>query len=286
MNWKRVGVVALFMAGMAHAREPARPFYAFCMDTHDAKKRTIQQQAELLKELGYDGCGHLWLDNVPERLKTLDAAGLKLFQLYAEIKIVNGKPVPDLKIKEVLPLLKGRGAQLALLIPGARADEHSLDEPVAEVIREIAAMAEPVGVEVVLYPHTAQFIETVQDALRLADKVDRPNVGVMFNLCHWLNVSKDRNYRAVLEQAMPRLLGVSINGADEHYDKPDWTTRYIQPLGDGTFNVGEVLTTLDALGYKRPIGLQCWGLGGDAREHLTRSITAWRELHQKASGEK
>ncbi len=36
------------------------PFFAFCMDTHDTKQRTLPQQAELLKELGYDGaaiCG-------------------------------------------------------------------------------------------------------------------------------------------------------------------------------------------------------------------------------------
>ena len=30
-------------------------FFAFCIDTHDAKKRNLEQQAALLKELGYDG---------------------------------------------------------------------------------------------------------------------------------------------------------------------------------------------------------------------------------------
>ena len=32
------------------------------------------------------------------------------------------------------------------------------------------------------------------------------------------------------------------------------------------------------MGYKGPIGLQCFGIGGDAREHLARSMTAWRKL--------
>ena len=52
------------------------PFFALCMDTHDAKKRNLEEQAQMLKELGYAGVGHLWFDNLAERLKTLDAAGL------------------------------------------------------------------------------------------------------------------------------------------------------------------------------------------------------------------
>ena len=97
----------------AAAAEPAasktNAFFAFCIDTHDAKKRNLEQQAALLKELGYDGVGHLWLDNIPERLKTLDAAGLKLFQITMTVDITPGKQAYDPRFKEVMPLLKGRG---------------------------------------------------------------------------------------------------------------------------------------------------------------------------------
>ena len=31
--------------------------------------------AAMLKELGYEGVGHIWLDGLPERLKTLDELG-------------------------------------------------------------------------------------------------------------------------------------------------------------------------------------------------------------------
>ncbi|MBM3836681.1 MAG: hypothetical protein FJ398_01755 [Verrucomicrobia bacterium] len=37
--------------------------------------------------------------------------------------------------------------------------------------------------------------------------------------------------------------------------------------------------TLKDLGYQGPIGLQCYGIGGDAREHLTRPMAAWRKLN-------
>ena len=113
----------------------------------------------------------------------------------------------------------------------------------------------------------------------MAEKVDRPNVGVMFNLCHWLRVDPSRDYRSLLERAMPRLWAVSINGADVRDDKPGWD-HYIQPLDRGSFDVAGLLKTLDELGYKGPIGLQCYGIGGDAREHLARSMAAWRKLTQ------
>jgi hypothetical protein len=43
-------------------------------------------------------------------------------------------------------------------------------------------------------------------------------------------------------------------------------------------DVAAFLKTLKTLGYKGPIGLQCFGIGGDTREHLARSMDAWRKL--------
>jgi sugar phosphate isomerase/epimerase len=119
------------------------------------------------------------------------------------------------------------------------------------------------------------WMERIEDAVRVADKVDRPNVGVMFNLCHWLRVSKDRNYKPLLARAMPRLRAVSISGADEFDDQPGWT-HYIQPLGRGSFDMLVFLKTLRQLGYTGPIGLQCYGIGGDVRDTLAESMKAWR----------
>jgi sugar phosphate isomerase/epimerase len=99
----------------------------------------------------------------------------------------------------------------------------------------------------------------------------------MFNLCRWLRVDRSRDYRPLLQKARPRLWAVSINGADEFDDQPGWR-RYIQPLGQGSFDVAAFLGALRELGYTGPIGLQCYGIGGDAREHLARSMTWWRNL--------
>jgi len=71
----------------------------------------------------------------------------------------------------------------------------------------------------------------------------------------------------------------TINGADEFDEQSGWG-RYIQPLDRGSFNMSAFLQTLRQLNYAGPVGLQCYGLTGDARDHLSRSIAAWRKLNQ------
>lgn len=250
------------------------------MDTHDAKKRNLEQQAAMLKELGYDGVGHLWLDKIPERLQTLDAAGLRLFQITIAVDIAPGKPSYDARLKEVMPLLKGRHVQFVLLMNGGKPSDPAGDERAVEIVRKMADLAKESDAQVLLYPHTANWLERIEDAVRVADKVDRPNVGVMFNLCHWLRVSKDRDYKPLLQRAMTRLMAVSVNGADEFDEHPGWA-HYIQPLGHGSFDVFALLQTLRQLGYTGPVGLQCFGIPGDARDHLSESMKAWKDYSRR-----
>ena len=47
-------------------------------------------------------------DRIPERLKTLDDAGLKLYQITMTVDITPGKPAYDSRFKDVLALVKGR----------------------------------------------------------------------------------------------------------------------------------------------------------------------------------
>ncbi|MCP4785321.1 MAG: sulfatase-like hydrolase/transferase [Fuerstiella sp.] len=251
------------------------PFFALCHDTHDAKKRSLDEQAALLKELGYDGAGHLWLKNVAERLKTLDAARLKLFQIYMRLNLAKGVPY-DPQLKEILPLLAGRGAMLAILIQGRSRTDQTADLKAVDVLREIADMADRHGVRVAIYHHAGDFTERPEDAVRIAKKVDRKNVGVMFNLCHWLKTGKQQKMKPLLKTAAPHLMAVSINGTDTAAEIQSGKGQWLQPLDSGSFDMIAFLRALKETGYKGPIGLQCYGIGGDARNHLTRSMAAWR----------
>lgn len=44
----------------------------------------------------------------------------------------------------------------------------------------------------------------------------------------------------------------------------------------------EQAVMLKELGYEGPIGLQCYGIGGDTREHLARSMAAWKQLSENS----
>ena len=134
MNLKRIGVLVVILLSSVPrlpAAEPNDyPFFPFCIDWHDAKKRSFDEQAAMLKELGYDGVGHIWLDKVPERIKSLDAAGLKLFQITMTVNIAPaaGKPAYDARFKDVLSLLKGRNVQFDLLVSGMKKSDPAGDD--------------------------------------------------------------------------------------------------------------------------------------------------------------
>jgi sugar phosphate isomerase/epimerase len=277
-----IGLLGFLRADAANLPKPSEQpvFFPFCIDWHDSKKRDFVQQASMLKELGYDGVGHIWLDKVAERIQSLDSAGLKLFQITIMVDIAPDKQAYDPRLKQVLGLVKGRGVQFALLMNGLKPSDPAGDQRAVQIIREIVALGEGTGSQFLLYPHTDFWMERIEDSVRVAQKVDRPEVGVMFNLCHWLRVSKDRDYASVLKTAMPKLMAVSVNGAEEWDSQAGWA-KYIQPLGRGSFDVPKLLRTLRDLGYKGPVGLQCYGIEGDTREHLKESMAAWRKMAGK-----
>jgi sugar phosphate isomerase/epimerase len=275
-------IAAVVLAAAAPALSAAESFFPFCIDWHDAKKRSFEEQAGMLKELGYDGVGHIWLDQVSERLKSLDEVGLRLYQITMVVEMAPDKAPFDPRFKEVLALVKDRDVQFALLVNGLTPSDPSGDARAVEILREMSDLARDSGAQLLLYPHLSSWVERIEDAVRVTEKVDRPNVGVMFNLCHWLRVDEKRDYERLLRLARPWLWAVSINGADTFDPQPGWD-RYIQPLDRGDFDLVGFLNALRELGYTGPIGLQCYGIGGDAREHLVRSMAMWRRLqHQLA----
>ena len=70
-------------------------------------------------------------------------------------------------------------------------------------------------------------------------------------------------------------LRVTINGADA--GGTSWK-ELIQPLDRGTYDVSQVLRLLRKMKYTGPIGLQHYGIGGDARENLEHSMEGWKRL--------
>jgi len=259
--------------------EPAgpNPFFALDNAATDDKHKTAKEQVAMLKELGYDGISSRGGKGLAEMADELDKNGLRLFNVYLGVNIDSDQPAYGEELIDAIEVLKGRNAMLWLFVLSKKLkpSDPAGDERAKKIIREVAKIAAESKVRIALYPHHGFWVESVEDALRVAKRVDRKNVGVTFNLCHWLMVDDERNMKSLIESAMPHLFVVSINGADS--GGKDWKTL-IQTLDRGTFDVREFLKTLADSGYTGPIGFQGYGIGGDAHDNLERTMNAWLTL--------
>lgn len=259
------------------------PFFALDTATKDANHQTYDSQAKMLKELGYAGWGPSAMENVPEMLKALDAQGLKMFAIYVMANVDLDKGQYDPKLKDAIAALKGRETFVWLGLQGTKyksASQEGDDRAVA-IIDEVAGMAEKAGVRVALYPHVNFYAARLDDAVRLAGKVKHRNVGVTFNLCHWLKTDHEKDPGRVLKLARPHLVLVTINGADF---EGEWD-RLIQPLGRGKFDVYGLLKMLRQSGYDGPIGFQGYGIKGDVNENLRETMKAWQSYRDRLAKE-
>jgi sugar phosphate isomerase/epimerase len=277
--WLGVVLACVLFASAVRGGALPNPFFAMDTGLRDDPSRTPAQQARLLKDLGYAGVG--WSPaKIPEMLAACDAEGLKMFNVYIGVETGPTNHVAPEHILRVIEQLKGRDTALWLYVQSkayAAPSDEAGDADAVILLRDIAGRAQQAGLKVSLYPHTRFWMERVQDAVRLARKVDRPNLGVTFNLCHCIKVGDATRVGDLLEQAKPYLTFVTVNGADH---EGDWG-RLIQPLGQGAFDVGAVLMKLKALGYTDAVGLQHYGIKGDARDKLGQSMGAWRDLQSK-----
>lgn len=250
-----------------------RPLFAFDNGLTDVAG--LDGKAALLKELGYSGIG--WRPGrTAEMLAALDKHGLQMVATYVVLNATpDGCPLPAATVAEI-DALKGRNTLVWLGVNG-----KSSDEVVVAAIREVAEVAQRNRLEVAIYPHVGFYTDTVAVALRLAKLADRPNVGVSFNLCHFLKLQDAAELEPTLRAAAPHLKLVSLNGADSGDTRAMAWDRLIQPLGKGSFDAAKVLRVLDDVGYRGPIGLQCYQIKQPAREHLGASIAAWRALQEE-----
>jgi sugar phosphate isomerase/epimerase len=276
--WSAV-VVLMGLDAVAVGGEP-NPFFA--MDTIARGRPEVV--IPMLKELGYDGLGGTAGDvTMPAALKE---AGLRFFNGYTGAALDAAQPALTDRMRHNLEALRGYDAALWLTIPTVTQDGKPFarsspegDPVVVARLRELADFAEPLGVKIALYPHTGLWLERVADAIRVAEKVNRPSVGVTFNLCHWLKVEgSERDPLPFLRAAGPRLMFVTINGADTGDTRKFGWDRLIQPLDAGSYDVGAFLAKVRAAGYTGPVGFQGFGIKEDAREVLRRTMAAWRKM--------
>jgi len=262
-----------FVTGV-RAEQAKWPLFAFQNGVHF---KTVEERVKVLKELGYDGIGSANPSDGEElqrRLKVYDEAKIKLFSFYVGGQLGAQGHKYNPVISRMITGLKGRDTVIELYVQGSK--KNNTDEQAVAFVREIADQAQKSGLKVVLYPHAGFYIDRIGDAVRVAKKCDRENVGVMFNLCHFLHVEPKSDLKAALENAKPLLWRASISGAEA--GGRSWG-QLIQTLDRGSFDQAGVLELLRGVGFDGVIGLQCYAIRGDSRKNLQRSMQAWSQLH-------
>ena len=113
--------------------------------------------------------------------------------VYIQIDIDKEQPY-DIRLNDLIKKLKNKGVTLWLHI---HSDKYGPSDPLGDeicvpIIQKLADFAKIYNVRIALYPHSRFWLEKVGDSVRLTQKIDRKNVGAVFNLCHFLKTD-DRN---------------------------------------------------------------------------------------------
>jgi sugar phosphate isomerase/epimerase len=237
-----------------------------------------EQQAGVAREYGFEGTVFDHALQIPERLRALDEAHLQLFFLWLTVDLSKGQIKYEPGMEAAIEALKGRGTAVWIAVQGD--DATGAEERTIQAVNRISDLASRSNLRVALYPHYGFYLARFRDVVRVAERVGRSNVGVTFNLCHELRSGFDPEFPQLLDKAIPRLYGVTLNGADRQGQ--DWSTL-IQPLGRGDYDVTALVRTFAKAGYRGPFGIQCFGLKGDPGVYLKQSMAAWRLISVRAA---
>ena len=270
-------VSALGKTAFSEGKRPWTPkLYGFCMDMPAVKNPSVPDHARMLREIGFDGAGYaLWLgDELDRNLRILDEAGLGVYMLYVPVNVNPAKRPFDSRVPSAMRKLKGRPVTICVQLRGFRPGDPRGLEPAVKILRRLGDLAAESDLRISIYHHVGDWTESLLHALEVVEKANHPRVGANFNLCHWLKVDGDKDYRSVLRRHGGKIFVVTINGAK--LGAETWTNGLIQPLDKGDFDNRELLALLRETGYRGPVGLMCYGIPDEAGEHLTRSMNVWK----------
>ena len=258
-----------------------RPTF-FAMDT--AARLEPAECAQVLADLGYAGLG-----GRPATAKAhaaaLQAKGLAYFNGYFVADFLSGQVDLPPELTKAVDDLAGTGGTLWLAVNkvtlplGLSLGPEYGDTVVVPQLRQLVTYARSKGVKISLYPHTGFWAARFETCVRVASKVDDPNLGVTFNLCHWLKVEgSERDPLPLIKEALPRLNFITINGADNGDTQNLGWDKLIQPLGRGSYDVGAFVAKTRAAGYRGPFGFQGFGIKMDSKELLKESMEGWGKI--------
>ena len=298
INLLIIGFVLVSQGVHAQKKAVKSPFFVFNNGLSDTSVyKTPESQVALAAKIGFDGVEKNRLNDFSQFYQAVQANHLKLYTIYVEVNLDDEKTPVDPRLEETFRAIKGTQAMPWLFITskkykrsGDPASSVEHDSLAVAIIQQVADMAGRYGLRVTLYHHVKFWLETVEHGISLAKQVNRPNVGITFNLAHYLATqfyagqNPVENFPAMAAKAKPYLFAISVNGADfppPADDKgPIWNTL-IKPLGEGKYDTYAYLKTFWDMGFQGPVGLQCYNIKEDKPTHLAKSMQTWQAYKKR-----
>lgn len=292
-NGLLISLLLIFHVGKAQHREVRSPFFVFNNGLSDTLAyKTPESQVALAAKVGFAGVEKNRLDKFPEFYQALKANKLNLNMIYVEVNLDNPTTPFDSRLEETFRIIQGTQAMPWLFVTSKKYKSSSVenDSIAVPIVQRIADMAGRYGLKVTLYPHIWFWLETVEHGISLTKKINRPNVGITFNLAHYLATqyyagqNPVENFPMWAAKAKPYLFALSVNGADFPPPSADrsaiWNTL-IQPLGEGKYDTYSFLKTFWDMGFQGPVGLQCYNIKQEKSVHLHQSMRTWQAYKKR-----
>lgn len=285
---KRIPLIALTVFALASscfsAGQTDYPLSSFDFDF----ARLGEDEASRVKavqSIGYSGL--VQSVDSPKHLEKLkryqEAIGDGPFRVTAGLFTVNfSRDLAALNahLDKVIQALKKSNAPL-WLIPRDRKNVMKREQ-IVEFVRSAAEKTKAAGIELVLYPHYGDMMETVEEMIPFLKEVQNGNVYISLHLCHELRAGNGDRLDEIAAKIKPWLRLPSINGAEEDVVNDDheaegWK-RAIQPLTRGDYDSSKLLKALKSVGFKGPVVLHTFGLQAAAADHHHASFKKYQAM--------
>lgn len=258
------------------------------MDTsfyHSIGAYDFGARCEMLCELGYDATYlTLWSEaawsDLPKLAGVKSKYGLETAAVYVTLDITGADDHPgNLRIARMLETLEDCvNVELAVRSsdPTAKRSDPLADETAIRWLDRFLKTAEKRRITISLYPHVNFWLERIEDAVRLCQRVNHPRLRAVFCGFHWFAVDGEKLSER-LKLARPFLNSVNICGSRKVKD----SIPTLEPLDEGELDNFALLGILRRLDYCGMVGLQGFSVGGDVYTKLKRSMVVFRDMERR-----
>lgn len=249
---------------------------AWCIVPFDSHNRPPMERAKMLSELGFTKFAY---DYRAEHVPTFEDEIQALKKYNVELSAWWFPGSLNDEAKMTLSLFEKHKVNPQLWVMGggdlnmSKEDEDRFIESEINRLRPIAEAGDRIGCSLALYNHGGWF-GVPENMVRLVKAIDRPNVGIVYNLHH----AHDQIERLpeILNLLKPYLLALNVNGMETNGDQ---IGKKILVIGEGNRDA-QVFRQIAESGYSGPIGILNH-TQEDARDRLDKNIKGLRRLLSK-----